>query len=167
MCSCGYHGHIWRSGDCLKESLLSFYYLSPRDQTQVTGLGDKCLSSLSPLGSPAILLFVNHEPQSSPLPHLPHYTDLETEFAEHTGLIQGPSQEATYPAAGPGFPAVLSLAGLPACPAPCESEPSGLGSGTQACIPATQADSSWLGRGKPRRRVILAELSLDFPTVFC
>lgn len=49
------------------------------------------------------------------------------------------------PASQPPCP----LAGLPVCPAPGESEPSGLEPGTQACIPATQADSSWLGRGSP------------------
>lgn len=49
------------------------------------------------------------------------------------------------PASQPSCP----LAGLPACPAPGESETSGLGPGTQVCIPATQADSSWLGRGSP------------------
>lgn len=67
------------------------------------------------------------------------------------------------PASQPSCP----LAGLPACPAPSESETSGLGPGTQVCIPATQADSSWLGRGSPGFESFWLSYLWISPQVFC
>lgn len=37
------HGFVWRSDDILWESILSFCYVGPRDRTQSSRLGDKCL----------------------------------------------------------------------------------------------------------------------------
>jgi hypothetical protein len=50
VCVCVRTGvYLCNSEDNLGESILSFHLVGPRDQTQVIGLGSKCLSPLSHL----------------------------------------------------------------------------------------------------------------------
>jgi hypothetical protein len=48
--------YIWRLGDNLQESVLSFHYVGPRDGTQVIRMGSTYLNPLNHLTDPGTLL---------------------------------------------------------------------------------------------------------------
>lgn len=49
--------HVWESEGKLQELVVSFCHVGLRDETQVIGIGCRCLCPLSHLGDPIKVLF--------------------------------------------------------------------------------------------------------------